>query len=676
MARSSLDLSYFGAPWVDIDEWRDAPVRHRYVHGGFEGTDTRFSFYFPPKESFGGRFVQFLEGGSAGHEDTIAAGGPIAGDVLAHAFALRAYVVESNQGHRADHPELPKPAQDDVCSHLASIAAARHSKVVAKEIYGKAPRYGYVYGISGGGLRSITCLERGEGTWDGAVPCAIPHNGMFYGLAEHAAQELRGVIDRVVDASDVGGSGDPFDGLRIEEREALAHLYSAGYARGAEFMLQPGFYPVAFGLGPLFQFDPDYFRAFWAEPGYLGHDRPELFESLRIQTKAVVTRVMTATDLIPPGTPTETAGMMLAMLGGQDAPVAAIIEGLTPEENARLVGASLIVNSGQAAGRRLYCMTLFGPAVVGAPYITSGEVFEGVVEGDELIVDNADIIAFRNAYRHQIFNEEHRFGEIHPEWRYLSIDGTPIYPQRRPAWGFEGIKAARPYLHKFTGKMLLVQNAQDGTNWPSHAHNYATKLRKFAPERFANNFRLYWTDRAAHAPASFYPPGLAPVTTTRVIDYNGLLHQHLSDLIAWVEKGVEPPAATKYNWSQDGRLELGRTAKQRRGIQPVVTLQAGGAERAEVGVGEELTLTVLAELPPGTGTIVDVEWDLDGTGTWPDRSDGIAGTQSKVKLSRTVSFDKQGTYFPAVRVWSQRQGDASSGLFRVANLGRARVVAR
>src|SRR5690242_19606230 len=41
---------FFGPPFVDIDEWRDEPVRMRYVHGGFADTDTRFSFYFPPAE--------------------------------------------------------------------------------------------------------------------------------------------------------------------------------------------------------------------------------------------------------------------------------------------------------------------------------------------------------------------------------------------------------------------------------------------------------------------------------------------------------------------------------------------------------------------------------------------------------------------------------------------------
>ncbi len=25
----------FDKPYVDLDEWRDEPARHRYVHGGF-----------------------------------------------------------------------------------------------------------------------------------------------------------------------------------------------------------------------------------------------------------------------------------------------------------------------------------------------------------------------------------------------------------------------------------------------------------------------------------------------------------------------------------------------------------------------------------------------------------------------------------------------------------------
>jgi hypothetical protein len=39
----------FTQPYIDVDDWRDAPVRRRYVHGGFEGTELRFApgVYFP-----------------------------------------------------------------------------------------------------------------------------------------------------------------------------------------------------------------------------------------------------------------------------------------------------------------------------------------------------------------------------------------------------------------------------------------------------------------------------------------------------------------------------------------------------------------------------------------------------------------------------------------------------
>ena len=30
----------FAEPFVDIDEWPETPQRHRYVHGGFKGTET------------------------------------------------------------------------------------------------------------------------------------------------------------------------------------------------------------------------------------------------------------------------------------------------------------------------------------------------------------------------------------------------------------------------------------------------------------------------------------------------------------------------------------------------------------------------------------------------------------------------------------------------------------
>ena len=69
VASYSVTDDFFGPPYIDVDEWRDAPIRHRYVHGGFDGTDTRFAFSFPPAESYRDRLYQPLEGANAGHEN-------------------------------------------------------------------------------------------------------------------------------------------------------------------------------------------------------------------------------------------------------------------------------------------------------------------------------------------------------------------------------------------------------------------------------------------------------------------------------------------------------------------------------------------------------------------------------------------------------------------------------
>jgi hypothetical protein len=63
----------FNQPCIDVREWRDEPAdapgflgaittqhggaapfkaRHLYVHGGFTGTDAKFSFCFPPEEEY------------------------------------------------------------------------------------------------------------------------------------------------------------------------------------------------------------------------------------------------------------------------------------------------------------------------------------------------------------------------------------------------------------------------------------------------------------------------------------------------------------------------------------------------------------------------------------------------------------------------------------------------
>ena len=57
----SADDGMFAKPFIDVDEIRsDGNVRYRYVHGGFNGTDTRFSFHFPENVAWQGRFFQYI----------------------------------------------------------------------------------------------------------------------------------------------------------------------------------------------------------------------------------------------------------------------------------------------------------------------------------------------------------------------------------------------------------------------------------------------------------------------------------------------------------------------------------------------------------------------------------------------------------------------------------------
>jgi len=171
VASYTVTDKYFGKPYIDRDEPREQPIPHRHVHGGFEGTDTRFSFYFPAKETYKGRMFQPLEGAHAGHEDAFAGPmGQMLGGLQMIGQRLGGYMVESNSGHIGD--DIDKRAGDDptLYSYRASIESARFSKHVAAQVYGKAPQYSYVWGGSGGGRRSPGCLEYGPDVYAGALP--------------------------------------------------------------------------------------------------------------------------------------------------------------------------------------------------------------------------------------------------------------------------------------------------------------------------------------------------------------------------------------------------------------------------------------------------------------------------------------------------------------------------
>src|ERR1700722_11526711 len=131
MAKTRYSL---GTPYIDIDEQRREPLPHRYVHGGFEGDETRFSFYFPPAARYGRRFIQVLEGGLGGNENI--AQSPMAmGGTIPFAFECGAYLVESNQGHHGAD-QSGSGGDRRIHGYIASAESARFSRELAAEMYG------------------------------------------------------------------------------------------------------------------------------------------------------------------------------------------------------------------------------------------------------------------------------------------------------------------------------------------------------------------------------------------------------------------------------------------------------------------------------------------------------------------------------------------------------------
>jgi hypothetical protein len=674
---------FFGQPYIDEDEWRESPVPHRYVHGGFEGTTTRFAFCFPPPERYQGRLYQPLEGANAGHEDV--ASGPL-GAVTGGPemiFGLGGYMVESNMGHIGDVKD-PKAGDDPtIYGWRAAAESARFSKHLAAQVLGRAPRYSYVYGGSGGARRSPLCLAYAPDVWDAALPFMGDAMDGEYGDrdrlrmgAGHFAsmfnvqRVLRDKLADVIDAMEPGGSGDPFETLDSHQRDELAGLYRLGYPRGDEFMIgQPmGQMWLWTSMAERIAAEDPYFTAFWQEPGHLGHDQPELLRDDLMQAEIKVKRVLTAADLSqdPELDRPElarlrgTAVIMASMSGLTDTPIAVQLE---EAPKGYLLGAGVRVLDGEAAGRQLYCMQGAGDLLYcDGEGEASNRRFEGVRVGDTVLVDNRDFLAFCYYARYHL--------RPTPAYDFLRLNGRPVHkqyqqPQMSPFMG-------TMHTGRFDGKMLWVHHTHDSSLWPLEGIGMKNNVeRERGAEAARDHFRLRWTENAEHVPPFMAASAPGRANSTWLINYLPIIEQSLADLTAWVEEGTEP-ADTAFSVT-DGRILLPATAAERGGIQPVVVVTANGAARTGVAAGDEVTLEVRAEVPPGAGAVISVKWDFDGTGTYPETT-VVDGTKPTVTLTTTHRYEHPGTFFATALVESHRDGKTDASSRRIPNLASARVV--
>jgi len=661
--------STFSKPYVDLDEWRDSPVRHRYVHGGFEGTGARFSFYFPAKEQYQGRFFQYIT--PFPDSENLSQGAKGEEDKIGFSISSGAYFIETNGGGRVDFSRPGPPDDPSIGAYRANAASAHFSRAVAAQMYGAHRTYGYCFGGSGGAYRTIGGIENTEGVWDGAVPyvlgspMAIPN---VFSVRMHAMRILNDKLPQIIDAMDAGGSGDMYAGLNEEEKAALLEVTKMGFPPqswfGYKTMGIHGFIALYQGMKMA---DRKYFDDFWTVKGYLGTNPTESLLKARLQKASKIKMAIPIDDAVKLGIKEPisagergSADLAWKSIGGTEGtmPVAFQLEENLPVVN--FLGGDLIIKSGAAAGKTIQLANVVGDKVIFGP--VDPTVLAQIKIGDEVFVDNSSFLAVQTYHRHQVPGKEYKVWD-----QFRDSNGNPSFPQRPMLLGPLFTRGAAGVLPtgKFKGKMILLCSLWDREAFAWQGDFYREKIRENLGGKTDEVFRLWYTDRALHGDLS------KQEDPTRTVSYLGVLQQALRDLSAWVEKGTLPPASTQYK-IDDGQVLVPATATERKGIQPIVQLQVNGKKRADVTSGQKLSFTAIVELPPNSGKLVAADWDFEGAGTFPIHSKIKNGKITRLKTSYT--FSKPGTYFPTLRVASQREGATQTPFARIQNLDRVRVV--
>ncbi len=666
----------FQEPVVDIDEWRDAPVRHRYVHGGFKGTDLKFSFYLPEKAAFQGRFFQYVTPVPDNENNAQLEGD----EKIGFSIASGGYFVETNGGGVGATAGPAFRADPTIGAFRANAAAAMFGRKIATEMYGRAVNsgriYGYIYGGSGGAYRTLGSMENTVGVWDGAVPFVIgspmaaPNS---HTVRMHAMRVLEKKFPDIVDAMDAGGSGDPYATLTPVEADALREVTRMGFSPRSWFGYKTmGVHAFPALYAGVLMADPGYFTDFWTKPGYLGFDHPEQLAPFRMQFETTLIAALSEDEGVKRGLPdmriagTARGSADLAWRNaiGGDAirPAAFELAGTPPDVSFQ--GGDLFVLSGEAKGARIALRAVKGNMVTLG--VVDWKVVGKLRPGDSVRVDNSNYLAAQTYHRHQLPGPDY---PVYNQFR--KADGTPMYPQRPMLLGpmFAAGAAGAVPSGNFQGKIIVVSSLLDREATPWQADWYRRRFDQLLGADAPNRYRLWYMDNALHG---YNEDRVDP---DKSISYLGALHQALRDLSAWVERGIAPPANTSYR-VVDGQIVMPATAAARHGVQAVVSLTANGSARAEVKPGQSVALVATITVPPGTGKVVLARWDLDGSGKFASTATLPGKPAPRVTVRSSVSFDKPGTYFVTIKIESERNGNVASPYARIQNLARVRIVVR
>lgn len=599
LAAASLAAQQPGSIVVNQQEWRTEPVRHLYIHAVMNG-DTDFQVFLPEERLWKGRVIQFLEGGLGGNEK----GGSNFG---AHRFALAhgAVYVESNQGHRGTtfFEEDDTPAE---LAYQASYAVLQYAKGRCVEIYGRAPQFVYVFGASGGGMRSIQLMERFPETYHGAAPLVAPSDfqvGAFlfslYEANREAVTPHRAVLD---DAIRPGSGKDVRQALSDARAQGgLDRLLRAGFPRNSLWLVEQSLVSLLVMEYLRYRAAPGYFEEFWMQPGFGGKDG-EFAGEVREGIRGKVVRLLAPRRVsvaMAEGAPENLYGYTMRILTGAHAG-----EWRRVQTNAR----------GDVQ------LSMVGPA---APKLA---------EGDEFTLDNRDLIAWKAMHRHVVLPGEKMMRD------FLDAGGKPRYRQLSAEQLAVLREPERP-LGRIRGKMICVYGVDDPLIWNSLALHYQDLVGRALGKAAGDHYRLHFLEHAVHG---LVTPGAEARQVLNIV----AMFRALEEVMTWVETGKAPQRGTAYSSDENFQITLPETAAARGGYQPVVRLRANGrAGRIELEAGQELRLSVDAEDPDNELLKVEVDWQGDGK---YEHAQEISGRKTQLEFRHR--YTEPGTYFPAVRV--------------------------
>ena len=541
-----------------------------------------------------------------------------------------------------------------VASHRHQAAATQVAMAMANKMYGNTAKiYNYHWGCSGGGLVAIAAAENVSGIWDGVQPHCTGAGGeslyhSFLWQAHYTMAIPEAKRNAIAEAAAQGGTGDVFAGLNDEEKAVLTEFISAGYPLvniGNHFKNPiPLVDPVDIRLQ-----DASYEDDFWTKPGYAGVNPPNYLKTALVDGWATITSIERDAAGTPIAVQFDPATLPQLSRMGQ----AYLEYWVYPDGKTRLVDPKFVVGEPVDQKRRFSLMGKLDTAtarlalngverdVFGGekPIQNSQALLDALRVGSKVRVNNRFILAMYFWPRHS------NIPGARGHDQYRNADGSAKYPQRQDlsvlAHATFRTMGGRNSTGALKTRIMMLEGLADNLAWPIVNVSYTEGVQRTLGAAKANEMmRIYLHDNGSHSAAAGEP---------------GIFRQSMQDMMAWAEKGVAPPPSSAYT-IRTGQVILPAEAAKRGGLQPVMSLTANGASRVQVGVNQPVTLASNVEMPPRTGQVVSYTWTVDGKA---DPATVIAQPRTTAAITRTVSFDKPGSYLIRLAVYGQREGQAN-----------------